>query len=1244
MQILAIRGQNLASLADSFEIDLTCEPLRSAGLFAITGETGSGKSTILDAMCLALYGDCPRLSIGGVNDDVPDSGGEAIKSRDARAILRRGATAGSAEVDFLAPDGISYRASWGARRARGRADGRLQNVDRSLMRIEDGQVLETQINTVNARIAGLTGLTYDEFRRTVLLAQGDFDAFLRANTADRAALLEKVTGTGIYREISKRIFERHEAARAVLATLEARRGEHRIMSDAERAELGRESADLERQAAEAASLLRALGADLQRHREIAEAERRKAGAAEADRKARDAQGAAEPDRRLLARLETALPLGSDHERVQAAVRALKEADAAVTRAADAEVKAASCVTDTEKAWNAAMTAHREAEEAFKAFGPVWSKATALDGRIRDAGAEALTAAQSLEAAEKRRKATELALTGLDADLNQAEAARRSVLEKLEEAPGAGDLAASWETVRTRIGERVDLRAAEKAARGKAASDLAEAGVKKAGIEGLDALDAKDRATIAGLEEEAGKEGARLVDIERDDPQDRMSRLVEAVAGVKEMSRAADELESATGDLGRAEAARGKAAGEFEAATGVEETASREIDRATAAVTALAEPVDRAEAAVSEAAQRLRRQLADGEPCPVCGSLDHPVHSDDALAGMARDLRARLDLERRALETARQAQTEARGAAAAARAGVVRAKETIEAARLRQDAARVAWSEAAGGIAKTRLADLLPAGPEGAREALGSLLARLEIRRGEIQALIGEAAGLRRSIEARRSGAGGLSRTIEERARQREGEAGAIAGLERSAALAAQEAENAVRRIAAIDLEIAPALGAGGHAPSDLDADAVALGAKLQAIVDRWRRLSADLKDLDGKIADLKPRIGVLKATLSGQADAVEEMARANKTRQDALEALKLERAGLLGGEATDAHRSRWNETRLAAQTAKDDSAGALSEAKSRASAAVERVTSAREQQEKAALARDEAERVLHGKLSEAGLDADELAGLLARGSGEAARLRAGLKALDDAVTTAAAALAQRAEDLVAAREAGVPEKDAATLEAEAATAETAQSARRERIGAIAGQVAGDDATRARLAGLEAEILTARGECDTWAAVNEAVGSRSGGKFAQIAQGVTLAMLVERANQHLADLKPRYRLVQGGEDLALHVIDRDMGDEIRSTRSLSGGERFLVSLALALALSRMGSHGGLAATLFIDEGFGSLDAESLDIAIDALETLQSQGRTIGVISHVEAMKDRIPVQVRVQRQGGGSSGVSVRLAA
>ncbi|TGD61606.1 hypothetical protein EYC08_18060 [Tabrizicola sp. WMC-M-20] len=204
MRILTISGQNIASLAQPFTIDFTAQPLAGAGLFAITGETGAGKSSILDAMCLALYGDAPRLAGGAAADEVPDPSGETIKAKDSRAILRRGATQGWAEVRFTARDGQDYIARWQARRARDKADGRLQNVARSLARASDGQVLAAQTTAVTEQIEALTGFSYDEFRRTVLLAQGDFDAFLRADTNDRAGLLEKVTGTGLYRAVSAR--------------------------------------------------------------------------------------------------------------------------------------------------------------------------------------------------------------------------------------------------------------------------------------------------------------------------------------------------------------------------------------------------------------------------------------------------------------------------------------------------------------------------------------------------------------------------------------------------------------------------------------------------------------------------------------------------------------------------------------------------------------------------------------------------------------------------------------------------------------------------------------------------------------------------------------------------------------------------------------------------------------------------------------------------------------------------------
>lgn len=149
-----------------------------------------------------------------------------------------------------------------------------------------------------------------------------------------------------------------------------------------------------------------------------------------------------------------------------------------------------------------------------------------------------------------------------------------------------------------------------------------------------------------------------------------------------------------------------------------------------------------------------------------------------------------------------------------------------------------------------------------------------------------------------------------------------------------------------------------------------------------------------------------------------------------------------------------------------------------------------------------------------------------------------------------------------------------------------------------------------------------------------IGSGDGQKFRKFAQGLTLDHLIHLANKQLAKLYGRYQLQRQGKDnLNFSVLDTWQGDFKRDISTLSGGESFLVSLALALALSDLVSNRTSIDSIFLDEGFGTLDAETLDIALNALDNLNASGKTIGVISHVEAMKERIPVQIKVQKNTG-----------
>ena len=203
----------------------------------------------------------------------------------------------------------------------------------------------------------------------------------------------------------------------------------------------------------------------------------------------------------------------------------------------------------------------------------------------------------------------------------------------------------------------------------------------------------------------------------------------------------------------------------------------------------------------------------------------------------------------------------------------------------------------------------------------------------------------------------------------------------------------------------------------------------------------------------------------------------------------------------------------------------------------------------------------------------------------------------------------------------------------------------ERQGELRAQLQADEARRNSQQALFAEIAAQEGEHRLWQQLNGLIGSADGAKFRKFAQGLTLDHLIHLANRQLTRLHGRYQLARKSSgELELEVRDTWQADVARDCRTLSGGESFLVSLALALALSDLVSHKTSIDSLFLDEGFGTLDGETLEVALDALDNLNASGKTIGVISHVEAMKERIPVQLRVHKGVGlGYSRLDARFA-
>ena len=344
MRILAVRGENLASLEAAFEIDLTVGPLGRAGLFAITGPTGAGKSTLLDAICLCLYDKTPRLAERGGNpvrlEGVEDP--TALAANDQRNILRRGAGEGWAEVDFSARGGSEWTARWHVWRARKSPSGTVQSQDWSLRRRGDPvdqPVAAGKKSEVEEAIRSRVGLDFEQFRRSVLLAQGDFAAFLRATETERATLLEQMTGTEIYTRLSREAFFKGRELSKARELLEVKRAEHGVLEDEARtaAEAALQAADAARTEAEQA--VKSADVAVTWHTEDLTLGKMMDDAQGRVKRAEEAIVAAAPRRGRFERLESAWPLRAQAAEVDRAAKAAAQGASAAS-AAEAEAKGA----------------------------------------------------------------------------------------------------------------------------------------------------------------------------------------------------------------------------------------------------------------------------------------------------------------------------------------------------------------------------------------------------------------------------------------------------------------------------------------------------------------------------------------------------------------------------------------------------------------------------------------------------------------------------------------------------------------------------------------------------------------------------------------------------------------------------------------------------------------------------------------------------------------------------------------
>ncbi|MEX0872331.1 MAG: AAA family ATPase [Aquisalimonadaceae bacterium] len=1077
MKILGISLKNLASLAGEYHVDFTAEPLANAGLFAITGPTGSGKSTVLDAICLALYGTTPRLREAGSGTRLEDISGKPLTAQDPRHLLRRGCDEGYAQVLFRGLDGLHYRAAWNIRRARATrgTPGQLK-IDRQLIAVDGEQILNSSSSELDTLIADKVGLSFDQFTRAVLLAQSEFSAFLKANENDRGELLEKLTNTGLYSQLGMAAFQHASQASRELEKLQTLAGSVQPLPVEDRKALEHEADKTE-------GAFKALEADrttLERQlRWFQTLEQLRAALQRAEQEheqARQQWDALAADRDTLHWLNELLPRRhmflEQQTLTEGTARREQQLDGQRRQLTQAQARLTSLRADEEQA----RLRLKNTEQALHNARPDLRRAHTLSH-------EQQRLTNAVSDAERALAEHTSALTTLDANIGteeQARAAKSAELDRIRARPGAGPTTEQPRDAWTP--EDLDARLRELNSRREALQERSNA--------------------IAGLRQ--ALRDLRLL-------RDREARLDGELADTRTaLAKVISELQSNSTAL----------------------SAARQALNTTLSV------LRRQRLAREASVEELRKGLEQDTPCPVCGSLDHPYHADATLlealdsAAQNEETRAREDVER--LDAVRIRGETRREALEARLSTLVEELETVARKRRDMDQHLAALPEAAE----------LPALDEEQRAAwCEQALNGLQEQRGKL--------------------AEQISITLEWQtaARQLDRHLQTLTGLRQQQSTRQQQRDSAQETL---------------------------------------HRCKAELEGVTVKLREL------LGTHASPQAweDALEQ---ARRTAAEAESTARTDRE----------------------KTAEDFNA-------------ITHALKLTEQQQRDARERlQELEAAIADwRAARPELDDPRLAHLLQVSDDDARALRTRVDDTRTALNRSDTTCKERDRQFQEHR--GQPPTDAEPAELEQRHAGLAEDLEKTALNLrqLQSRLLADDQTRDKLRSLQTRMDTLRAEHERWARISDLIGSQDGRTFRRIAQAYNLDLLVRHANAQLWNLARRYRLKRGGSDLGLLVIDTEMGDEVRSVHSLSGGETFLVSLALALGLASMASGTLRIESLFIDEGFGSLDPESLQLAMDALDGLQAQGRKVGVISHVQDMHERVPVQIRISPEGNGASRLDV----
>ena len=1205
MQILKLSFENINSLKGAWTIDFQAPDFRS-GIFAIVGPTGSGKTTILDAICLALYGHTPR--IGSI-------------TQNANEVMNRDCDSCRSSLEFQTLSG-RYRATWSQKKQKNfDKTGKYGQVVSTMEKFEDGCWIPitdgSKVTSKKQEVQKIIGLSFDQFKRSVMLSQGDFAAFLKSKPNEKAQTLEQITGTQIYSLLSTKVYDLAEEQKKLFEDKQREVELSPVLDDAvvltkqeQLKGITEEAKVLETQISKIEKESRWISetAELRNQflRVKAELERLKENRNEFFRK-ENVVRLAEHAQNILPIFNTLIDKQSLRE------DSIKEKSAAENELVNATKSL------KEKDFN-----FKAAEEALNNENLQKPKKLALFSQIESLDAEISPLIKSSRLAQEEKIKLENETADCKDHLNKA----KEDIRKLEEDREKRDLERKEDIKGAFLYQRKDelrdckitaetLSAALADAEGKAdkASETVKSQEKEA--EALRIRKEKIASVIEAdkvLLKEAEKRLSEILDgktlDELTQEQLSFSEQIPLLEAVKSALKAVCDQKE---EIVRQEDVMQRDSAELDNWSSKKEGYEKEIQSLTSRQKEL-------EALVQiDELTKVRAELKEGEPCPVCGSLEHPFAAN--LPPEVATAKERLAVVKEESTDLQKNQKEADRKIDVLKDRILVSEKRLKELRKNLDLAEEELTLKCGRAGLTR---------EGVtEEAAAVLITKKESLLIDIKKRIAKARDAESKAAAAKEKIAG---TTEELHRAEMVFSNAQTKFESAKSLLAQAQTG--REKARTELEQFWRKTAKEYGSVITDGELFAHNPEL---FKRWIAKAAKYEELLESCREIENSLAIKKGTLPGLVESVERLEKSSREKSDQaaelqteLKTKQLQRDKLFGTKLVEIERKAYERLLSQLAEAKDQAYENLSKARSVQAAAEQRLKTAEQRSAEAEKNLLSAKTEWTDALKKEKFESEE-DWRRARLDSEA--INALHKEITDykAQSRSAADRFSEADKKLAEKESQkLTDKSLEVLEAEKREASAEKEKLLEQKGELQKELKTDEEARIKRAGIEDELKKLKHQVAVWDRLNTLVGSSSGDKYRRYVQSLVLLTLLKNANVELTKLHSRYRLAKGGGDMEIKVIDSDLADQERPTDNLSGGETFIVSLALALGLAQMASNNVRIDSLFLDEGFGTLDDDSLEKALNALSSLNAQGKTVGLISHVDQIKERIPSKIVVKR--------------